>query len=193
MKIIDEFKTKWLDIAKFGIFISGIVTILLSPPPVQNFNINTIRFFVIIIVCFLLIPLFLYKRRKYFKAWFVSSLAAFIISIMLLILYNYLSSKYVVNYNGNEIVIGSKFLATSLQKIRSLNKEDNTTYHDGSAEHNKQLLSFRGGNAESIWEYNSINKNKIVLIAIFYLSIASITILFICLIQTIRILYEKEF
>lgn len=192
MEIIDNIKTKWLQIAKFGIFISGVITILLSPPPIENFNTNTIRFLITIIISFLLIPLFLYKNKNYFKAWLFSSLVAFIISLLLLISYNYLLSKYVVNYNGAQIVIGNKFLPDALKKIENRNKEDNTTYQDGSAEHNKQLLSFRGGDAESIWEYNGINRNKVLLVTIYYLSISTITILLICLIQTIQLLYSER-
>jgi hypothetical protein len=190
MKIIDNLKTKWLQIAKFGIFISGVITILLSPPPAENFNTNTVRFLITIIISFLLIPLFLYKKKIYFKAWLFSSIVAFIISLSLLISYNYLFSKYVVNYFGDQIVIGNKFIPTELIKIKSRDKEDNTNYEDGSAEHNKQLLFFKGGNAESIWK--GVNRNKTVLITIFYLSISTITILLICLIQTIQILYSEQ-
>lgn len=191
-KLIGNMKVQWLQLIKFGVFITGIITILISPPPVSNLNNNIIRFLITVIISFLLIPILLYNKKKHLKKWLMSSISAFIISFSLLIVYNILSSKYVVDYAGGKVIIGSKFTDTALKKIEMLNKEDNELYQDGSEEHNFKLLSYKGGNAESIWDYKSINRNRDLLVSLFYLFISIITILLLCIMQTLQILFSKQ-
>ena len=189
---IDNIKTNWLMLARFGVFFSGIIAIIISPPPIANFNNNTIKILITLIIAFLLIPIFLYKDKRYFRYWLFTSLITFLISVSLVICYNYFSSKYIITYTNKQVVIGSKFLPTTLKKINTLNKEENETYGDGSEIHNFDLLSFGAGNAERIWDFKSINQNKILIVTLFYFSIFFTTILFLCIIQTLQILYSEH-
>ena len=191
-EVIDGLKNRWNQIVKFSLFIFGIVAVLITAPPVENFNGNVIRFLIAVIIAFFLIPLFLYKQKKYFRKWLFFSVLMFILACLSLIFYNISFSKYVINYYGNhQIVIGRTFSDSGLIKIEKLNKEDNQTYQDGSPEHNKTLLKYAIGNAEEFWDYHEINNNKILLVTLFYLSISFITILLLCITQTVQILYSK--
>lgn len=191
-EFLDKLKNSWLTLAEFGIFICGVVTILLKSPPIDSFNDNTIRFLIIIIIAFLLIPLFLFKQKKHFKIWLFSALLAFVLSGIVLIYYNMFVAKYVIEYNNHKIVIGKRFDTLAINNIKRLSKEENESFMDGSEEHNRTLLSYKGGNASGIWDYNSINQNKIILTTAFYLSIAFLTILILSLIQTLQIVFIKE-
>lgn len=190
-EIINNLKKNWVTLAKFGVFVSGIITILITSPPIEDFNNNLIRFLITIIIAFFLIPLFLFKQKVHFKYWLTSALITFVLTILLLTTYNILLSKYVVSYDNTKVVIGSKFSDTGMLKIKKFDKEDNEIYEDGSVFHKKTLLSYTGGNAEAIWDSDSIYNKKVLLVLMFYLSISSITILLLCLIQTLQILFSK--
>ncbi|MDB5013139.1 MAG: hypothetical protein JWQ25_1341, partial [Daejeonella sp.] len=156
-------KNNWLTLTKFGIFLSSAIAIIVSAPPIADFNNNTVRFLITLITAFLLIPIFLYKKRNHFKYWLISSLITCFVAVALLASYYWFVSKYVINYPPNrKIVIGTKFQDSVAKQIAAENNlEDHKNYLDSSEEHNFYLLSIAGGKAENIWDHNGIDSNKI--------------------------------
>jgi hypothetical protein len=189
---LDGIKRRWLAIAKLGIFFSGIAAVLISPPPITNFNAYTFRFLITILIAFMLIPVFLYNKKKQFKYWLISSFATFIVAGILLVSYNFYSSKFVIDYYGTSIVIGSTILDSAKKKIEIINREEHKNYLDGSKEHSNVILHYNYGKAEDIWASTEIKNNKLLLVVLFYMSISFITILMVCLIQTLQILYSRK-
>lgn len=190
-EIFRNLKESWISIFKFAVFISGIVLIIIAPLPIPEFNNNTIRFFISLIVAFLIIPIYLFKKKVYFKNWLISSIITFITSIIFFVSYNFMFTTFVINYHGRNTVIGSSIKASAMEVILKLNNEDHETYHDGSKVHNSYLLSLVGGDAARIWHFKDIESKTLKLIAFFYLTILSATILILCLTQTLQILFSE--
>jgi hypothetical protein len=190
--IINNLKKKWVQIFKFGVLSSGVIIVIVSPPPITDFNVNTIRFLITIIIAFLLIPILLYSKIRYFKKWMAASIASFFVSTLLIVTYNIVLAKYVVNYEHTKVIVGRKIKDSALKNIKLLDKEENKVLEDGSRENNEELLATMGGHVEYIWDPDSINNIRILIVSLFYFSISFITILVICVIQTLQTLLSRE-
>lgn len=190
--VLTKFKTIWFQVSQIGIFIFGIIVVFLVPPPVEHYNAEVPRFLTIIITSFLLVPIFLYRKYKFIKIWFIISILCFVISTVLFIFYQQMSARFIVDYADTRIVIGKSITESAKKKIHDLPDSNASDILNGSSYSNILLLQYARGNAENIWDYKEISRIKTWLIILFYVTIFFFTILLVCIIQTLLILFSKK-
>ncbi len=192
-KFLEEKYKIILPIIKYGCLISALFAITIIPPPIEPYiNNNLIKTFAVIVLAFLLVVMYIYQAKKYFKNWIRLFMLFTLLFFGILFFYLSFKDRYVILYDNSTIVVGNEINANKIESIKKLSIEEGIDLCNVSKYNNQLLLKYNGGQAELIWTEESINNNKLCITTLFYALFLAGLWLMAAIIQSLQIVFSKD-
>lgn len=176
-----DIQKHWSKLAAVGVWIMGIIGGFISPPPVGQAEGlgNFVRFVVTVFAGIIIAAMIKFPKRKHGIWWLLATVVLLILSVVCY-LYNWsLAERYVIDYEGQTIVIGDEFI------------DETETYCQDeygkpcSEVDPKELLLDYGSEMSMIWTHESVRRVNFRLALTYILIIPVFAAAIMCVTHTI--------
>jgi hypothetical protein len=178
----ESVKKGWALLAEIAVFIFGVLSSFLLPPPGWvsaggggAVPVRLAQFVVTVLVGLIFLLVQKWNRKKHVLRWALITIGFLIVSLGAFFGYQYLLDRRTCEYARSSVVIGTRYTDHAQAYVR---QNPNSTCSD--------LLEDFAGKAADIWTPDSINNSRYILALTYILTIPLFTT---CIISVVQAVY----